>query len=391
VSAAGICFVNTELAGGASSLRVVGDRIAGVGVPPRHDDVVVDLEGDRLLPGLINAHEHLQFNHFNRTRFRERYENVAEWIADITLRRDDDEGLRAAVSLPLRDRLFAGAIKNLLSGATTVAHHDAFQDLFVDGGFPVRVLRASGWTHSLALSGDAAVRQSHLDTPRDWPWFVHAGEGVDAAAAAEFLRLRELGCIAGNTLLVHGAGFDRALQRQLIDAGAAVVWCPSSNLFLFGRTLDPALLFDAGRLALGSDSRISGARDLLDELRIARGFLPGCDSRLEMLVTRGNARLLRLDDRGVLVRGALADLVVIPAGQSLADTSRSQLRMVMVAGRMRFGDGHCAARLSQYAACSPVELDGVDKVLDRALVEELSRAAWLEPGLRLSNAQWIAA
>jgi hypothetical protein len=258
-------------------------------------------------------------------------------------------------------------------------------DTFLQAHFPIRVPRAYGWSHSPALTGDPELQRSFRNTPSDWPWITHAGEGVDAAAAGEFERLESLGCVSHNTLLVHGLAFDDARQRRAIDAGASLIWCPSSNVYLFGRTLDPARLLAAGRLGLGSDSRISGAGDLLDELRTAAECHPGCAPQLEQLVTRHNARLLRLDDRGKLVRDARADLVIVPAGRSLAAITRRQLRMVMVGGSMRYGDAGLAARMPQHADCSPVVLDGAEKVLDRTLVEELASAAWREPGLQLMN------
>ena len=47
------------------------------------------------------------------------------------------------------------------------------------------------------------------------------------------------------------------------------MWCPSSNQFLFETTADVRAFDDADRLALGSDSRLSGERDLLDEMKVA--------------------------------------------------------------------------------------------------------------------------
>jgi cytosine/adenosine deaminase-related metal-dependent hydrolase len=65
-------------------------------------------------------------------------------------------------------------------------------------------------------------------------------------------------------------GLDEEDTERLLSLGAGLVWCPTSNLKILGRTLDPRRRVDAGRLALGTDSRLSGSRDLLDELRAAR-------------------------------------------------------------------------------------------------------------------------
>lgn len=386
-----LCFVNASLTQGVDSLRVSGDRIAEIGARPAPGDRVVDLRGDRLLPGLVNAHEHLQFSNFPRTRHREYYENASEWIADVAERRGQDPGLMAAERLAFESRLFAGGVKNLLGGATTVAHHDAFHPSLAAADFPVRVHAHYGWSHSLAITPPRDIVAAHEATPPGWPWIVHAGEGVDATAAAEFEQLEALRCIDARTLLVHALAFDVRQLQRLVAAGAGVVWCPSSNLYLFGCTLDPLPLIAARRLALGSDSRISGARDLLEELEYARHAAPACVGQLEDIVTAGNARLLRLADRGALRPGALADFVVLPAGRALPGTRRNELRMVMVGGEMRYGDADYAAMLAVETACVPVMVDGNDKVLGRGIADRLASSGWREPGLELTHREWRAA
>jgi cytosine/adenosine deaminase-related metal-dependent hydrolase len=179
-------------------------------------------------------------------------------------------------------------------------------------------------------------------------------------------------------------------MSRLIAAGAAVIWCPASNVYLFGRTLNPLALSLAGHLAIGSDSRLSGARDLLDELRAARDAAPESAPLLEMLVTLHNARLLRLEDRGTLTRGALADLIVLPR-RALADLHRAELHMVMIGGEMRFGDAEIAAALGPEADCAAVVVDGANKVLARRLVARMAASHWREPGVSLHGPSWRAA
>ena len=51
-----------------------------------------------------------------------------------------------------------------------------------------------------------------------WPWIIHAAEGLDDEAAAEFERLDALGCIGANTLIVHGVALDPAQRKRLVAA-----------------------------------------------------------------------------------------------------------------------------------------------------------------------------
>ena len=235
----GISLIEADIGGTLTSLRIVGSRIESVGAAPRREDRVVSLHGDRLLPGLVNAHDHLQFNNFSRTKFQDRYRNVAGWVADVSARRTSDPGLATANSTAVERRVLTGVVKNLLSGVTTVVHHDPWHAALTQSDLPVHVLREFGWSHSLGVSGESRVQREFRETPPHQPWIVHAAEGIDAGAADEFERLEALGCIADNSVLVHGLGLTRAQRARLIDARGTVIWCPSSNLFLFGRTLDP--------------------------------------------------------------------------------------------------------------------------------------------------------
>jgi len=362
-------------------LRTAEGRIAGPVSQP--GDRVIELAGRRLLPGLINAHDHLQLNSLPRLKYRRQHANVAEWIGDIDACRTDDPLLRANAARPKSARLLAGGLKNLLAGTTTVSHHDPSHPCLDREDFPVRVPR-SAWSHSLGLDGRIAVRDACRAARAGEPWIIHAAEGVDAAAHAEFARLEELGCIGPNTVLVHGLALDAAQQRRLAQAGAGLVWCPASNLHLFGRTIDPHLLAAQGRLALGSDSRISGSRDLLDELAAARGASALDEATLEALVTTRAAALLRLPDRGHLGVGALADLLVLPAGLALSQARRADVELVVVNGAVRLAD----PRLPNVdtADLLPVRLDGRPKLLRAELVAALRAEDVREPGLDLTPA-----
>lgn len=372
---------------GQGSLRIAGTQIAALSAAWRPGDVCLDLRGDRLLPGLINAHDHLQLNALPRLKYQDRYSRVSQWIADIDRHRASDPLLLANAAVPREQRLLIGGLKNLLSGVTTVAHHDPDYPALSDPGFPVRVLQGHGWSHSLGLDGPQALQQAQRRTPADKPWIVHAAEGCDAVAAAEFDQLEALGCIAANTVLVHGVALSTAQQRRLARAGAGLVWCPASNLHLFGRTPDVSWLFEQGRLALGSDSRISGGRDLLAELRVARQHARLDDAALELLVTERAAQLLRLPDRGRLQRGALADLIVLPAGLPLSQASRTDIQLVLIGGQARLAAPHYAEALGPAADLLPVELDGQPRYLARALVQALRTASLQEPGLTIKNTE----
>jgi cytosine/adenosine deaminase-related metal-dependent hydrolase len=387
-----VTFVNAGMGGGsAASLRIAGSWISGVGGGAGSGDLVVDLRGDRLLPGLINAHDHLHFNTLPPLESAGHWRHAREWVSHVNLRRRTDPAFESRVAVALDERLLIGGIKNLLSGVTTVAHHDPLYQFLVSESFPTSVLANYGWSHSLYIDGDERVRNAYLRTPPDWPWIIHLAEGVDEEAAGEFDRLEGLGCLGANTLIVHGIALSPAQRMRLKDAAAGLIWCPSSNSRLFGRTAVVSELIDRGRVALGTDSRFSGSRDLLCELKVARETAALEAGTLESLVTRDAAALLRLADRGALRVGARADLLVLPEGMAISHASRADVRLVMLGGRALYADADYARLVAPAAHWAAVRVDGKPKMLERRLVAALSAATVSEPGLEISGLAWAAA
>ena len=346
----------------------------------------VDLRDQLIFPGLINAHEHLHVNSVPPLKTGAPFPNSYAWIAAFQAHFEEPAVL-AALRVPKDLRLRHGALKNLLAGTTFVVHHDPWHPALDATNFPVALLRDYGWSYALGWPGyGPPAQQSFAATPTDQPWLIHLAEGTDATAQAELAQLDRLGCLAANSVLVHGVGLREQDIDRVIASGAAVVWCPTSNRSLLGRSLDPRRLCAAGRLALGSDSRLSGARDLLDEMRgiAARGELS--PAQLLGLVTTQAARILRLPSHGSLAPGVPADLVIVEdrggGARSLVDVERSQIRAVVRDGVPRIADPDFA---EWFAATGmeavPVMLDGKPKLLAGPLAEPALIA--LEPGLEL--------
>ena len=84
----------------ATRLRF-SSRILAIDAAPRTGDVVVDLDGAFVLPGLINAHDHLELNHYGPLRVRTRYENASAWIEDLRPVLAGDPAIRKKMSYPL--------------------------------------------------------------------------------------------------------------------------------------------------------------------------------------------------------------------------------------------------------------------------------------------------
>jgi cytosine/adenosine deaminase-related metal-dependent hydrolase len=262
----------------------------------------------------------------------------------------------------LDDRVWVGGLKNVLAGVTTVGHHNPVHRP-LRKQFPVRIVNDFGFSHSLHIDGES-VAASHRRTPGDWPWMIHAAEGTDDRARDELDTLDRLGCLSPNTVLIHGVAFCGTAAERVIDAGAGLVWCPSSNHFLFEKTADVRAFDDADRLALGSDSRLSGEGDLLDELEAAHATRQLSAEGLWRTVAGGAARLLRLKDAGRLVPGGPADLTVLrPLAscpfETLVCASRTDVRLTMIDGMPAIGEPELMPAFHAAAvAAMPARVDG---------------------------------
>lgn len=373
----------------ARSLRIRRGRIDGIDVAPDKGDEVIDLDGSFVFPGLINAHDHLELNSQPRLKWRLSYANAKEWIADFQPRFNSDPDLAVTKADTLDERVWIGGLKNVLAGVTTVCHHNPMHRV-LRRKFPVRVVNEFGFSHSLHIDGDAVV-DSHHRTPREWPWMIHAAEGVDADACHELDRLDRLGCLTPNTVFIHGVAFTRDAADRVIEAGAGLVWCPSSNQFLFQATADVRAFDDADCLALGSDSRLSGERDLLDEMHVAHETRQLSAEGLARTVTCGAAELLRLPDAGRITRGGPADITVVsPLAScpydSLVRATRSDIRLTMIDGQPCVAESSLA-RVFEAGSVNPCEaiLDGSRRLVARWIGRHVSRMHLQEPGFEIPS------
>lgn len=335
------------------------------------DSVVVDLEGYTIFPGLINAHDHLELNHYPRTKFREVYNNAHEWGEDVNSRLDT-EPYKSLRQYPIWDRLFIGGLKNLLCGATTVAHHGPKYREMYRKDFPVRVLRDYGWSHSLHFDTEEEILKSYQSTPKNHPWFIHLAEGTDDIAKSEYRRLKALGCVSENTVIVHGVGL---LGNDLLDASDlqnihGIVVCPTTNKYLLNACPKIDLIAEAGiNIFIGSDSRLTASGDIFNELHA-----------LDLDVS--NNWFLLTQPLEFLEPKSIADLLVIDNKLPLHQQNRGKIKAVLTSGIPQIGDPDIMAQFPHIETVSAL-LDGVPKSINIALARQIQKCKLKERGLEL--------
>jgi len=314
--------------------RTIGIEHDRICTPEGRFDMVLRCPDSDVRPGLINAHDHLHRNHYGRLGFPP-YANASHWAADIQNHCRDH--IAQCKSSP--DAYLAGAWKNLFAGVTSVVHHDPWDDQF-DGNFPIRVIRLAN-ADSLEMTPGSVTSCNP-----DERFALHLAEGVDAQSADEARKLDRMGLLCSNLLAVHCVGLDDDAVARFRKSGAALVWCPTSNLFLFGQTAPEALFRQDVDVLLGSDALLTAQGDLLDELKAARALRRLGDDRLELSVGAVAAKRLGLPPPA-LEPGSPADVILMDA--PLIEASAELVSLVIVNGVPRVARSDIASQLGTLA------------------------------------------
>jgi len=289
-----------------------------------------------LLPGLINAHDHLQYALHPRLGHPP-YRNYVDWGDDI------HATLQSLIShhnsIPRDVRLWWGGIRNLLCGVTTVCHHDPFWPPLDAEDYPINVLRDYRWAHSVALS--PGIHEAWSGTQGHCAFFIHACEGTDELARKELAELEKLGMLDARTVIVHGLALDRPGIALLQMRQASLIICPSSNQFLYDRLPDMKQLSAIDKIAIGNDSPLTAAGDLLDEVRFAIETASISTEKAYRMITDLAAAILRLPNgEGHIGESACADLIAVRDNgalphERLLNLSWRDIEFVMVAGKVQ--------------------------------------------------------
>ena len=367
-------------------VTIRGQWIEAVGEDPPAGVSIIQTNS-LIFPGLINAHDHPQYNMFPTLRFGRKFDNRYEWQSSLTYQHFR-ERVNAVTNAGLACEMWKYVeIRALLAGNTTQqgAFRSDYWDCYAHPRVLVRnpervnrAIRDEVLPLDLSEASRATIR-SRVENGAYRSLLIHLSEGIDAASLTEFDAWQSWGLLPAS-VIIHGIPYGPAEFTAIREAGASLVWSPQSNLHLYGHTADPTAAMDQGVLvSLAPDWCPSGSYDILRELRVAdrlnREQFGGrlSDENLVRMVTVNPAIQLDLDGRlGRLAPGFLADLIVIEGDtgspyRALVDARARDVRLVLIGGEALYGEADLMIALNGEKAGEPINVCGRSRRIRVAL------------------------
>ena len=337
-----------------SSLEIKDNRIERISREKIRTPVHVKIENGVLVPGLINAHDHLLGTYFPKVG-NGPYENWLPWDNDLK----SAPLYQERQQIDNRDLYLLGAYRNLVSAVTTVSDHiphfvnEPFLDIL-----PTRAIREYALAHSIASFalawGDGIDVEYKKALKQGIPFITHIAEGFDDETKEDLKTLDKKGGLGDHSVLVHGIAFDEEDIKLIKKRGASVVWCADSNMFMFNRTANVGKMLELGvNVCIGTDSPMSGGLNILYEMKYDKALFIKTykkelhDDQILRMVTVNPAKAFWLKKTGMIKAGYVADLAVFAhRGKSPYESVVSaQLRdvlLVVINGKPVYGSAEYA-------------------------------------------------
>jgi len=368
----------------AKTLVIDGEKIAAIedSVQEAADDVVVDVSGRYLLPGMINSHSHIGWDGRRDLQLQsELPDEVTVWTAAMNLHRTlsagvttiRDLGMNGTGTLAKRaiDEGIAPYVRLFINGraiSTTGGHtwwccreadgvedcRKAIREQAKAGATWIKIMASHDLPQFTMAELEALVDEGHMN-------------GLKVTAHATFDEAIRRVVEAGVDCVEHGGSITDDTVKMMLDRGTWIVTTFSPLVLQAERGLEWGLplheverrkkqigepeRFEGNRaaaeagipIAFGTDagSPIVPHNEIVPELKfmIQIGVCSDAWAALRSVTIRG-AELLGIDDQlGTLEAGKTADVVVI-GGDPIEDLEHVRdVQRVYVRGRLAFGVG----------------------------------------------------
>jgi adenine deaminase len=308
-----------------------GGRITGLGELPARE--VIDLDGQYVCPGLIDAHVHIEISMLPPHRFAEAVlpHGVTSVVCDpheianvlgvqgVRYMLDDSEGLDLSVLVMAPSCVPTSTMET--SGAALDA-----EDLVALGRHP----RVLGLAEMMNFPGVLAGQEGVLEKLRAFGGRPRDGHGPGLTG-------RDLQAYVGTGISSDHESIAASEAREKLRLGMTVFLREASNARNLTDLLPAVDDHTAAHCAFATDDRVpgellrDGSVDALVRLAVRGGLDP---VTAITMATRNAAEHYGLRDRGALAPGRRADVLVTP------DLRTLPVELVIAAGRVVARDGH---------------------------------------------------
>ncbi len=349
---------------------IVNGRIVSVSEnsPDLPNAVSVNTHGI-ILPGFVDAHNHVRSNVVPRWKPGRLYSNRYEWRQDPDFLRLVNGPISRVGSTHFCEMNKWGELRALVGGTTSIMTtqqesciYGLVRNLDYNSGFYGTTQLDLEHTYNVLdlppASAPAAraefvfvAKNFFINNPFYESLLIHLAEGTDAFSLEEFTFMQSQSLLNPRGVVIHGIPLRPTDFQAMSQNGTSLVWSPRSNLELYGATADINAALDAGvEIALAPDWAVTGSSNMLNELKVAalwnRDRLGGrlTNKQLVDMATSVPAHIAGIDDEvGAIKVGLRADIVVIngdhnnPYG-SVIDATAANLDLVFINGVPLYGD-----------------------------------------------------
>jgi cytosine/adenosine deaminase-related metal-dependent hydrolase len=319
----------------AVDISVVGEKIATIrnlGKKDLSDPFQIHFTSATVFPGLINSHDHLDFNCFSILGQR-KYSNYSEW--GLHIHKIFNRQIDSVLKIPQNIRTEWGIYKNLLAGVTTVVNHGS--RLKIENPM-INVYQEPQNLHSVKFE---KAWKWKLNNPilKNKDCVIHTGEGSDKQSSAEIDQLLKFNLLKRNLVGVHGVAMNASQAKKF----KGLVWCPESNRVMLNKHARITDLKTHTPILFGTDSTLTGNWNIWHHLRLARSLQQANDPELFAMLTSSPARFWNMNN-GEILEDKDADMVItkkktgIPTWDDIFKTNPEDILLIIHKGVIKLFD-----------------------------------------------------
>jgi len=389
---------------GAEGGYVVYDKqtgtIACVGPECETANSSIVCTGGVISPGLIDTHNHLQYNVLAPWQHGKVFDDRYDWRGDDDYYdyRDAYDAIRNSHTCEIGKW---AELRVLVGGGTAAVgtYGGSCLDTLVrnlDEGWNGHQIDGFSLDYSAGTvtdsydADDGTSTTASLNNGSLEAELNHVAEGRDGNVRNEIDHMFDVGMVGPGQVFVHASDATTEQLARMATTGTAISWAPRSNLDLYSMTTPADIAMRMGvAVALGPDWTLSGSINPAREMSCAAHYLASRDSELSdrdiwALSTHEAARVLGLDGiMGTLEDGFKADISVFSFSDypffSAIESRPQDVRLVIVDGQALYGRTAMVERLhANPERCEELDACGAQRTVCVATTDSGDNAQTME-------------